>query len=243
MSFHGPSLHSASTEHLSEVWQGNEKGIVSTVFLSPHHSNPTSPRGGADQAQKLPIVHWRTCEWTRIKALHRMFCTNGHKGCIRHWKWVGESYQRWQTASTRAVPYKVWSSYSQKLQGEYQLGPTHYNILVPDVPVQYGRLETDWCTPDAVWFPRKILFHLTSEAGKTWLRSNQHVKQLPLAIISQIQKVVVCFVLASSDDNNHPNDDNPDVTTSFREGEVSDLAAADRLITYFETDLLKAIKQ
>ena len=87
------------------------------------------------------------------------------------------------------------------------------------------------------------MFHLTSKAGKTWLRTNQHAKQLPLAIISQIQKVVVYFVLAASDDDNHPNDDNPGLTTSFGDGKDSNLAAAERLITYFEKDLLKAIEQ
>ena len=84
---------------------------------------------------------------------------------------------------------------------------------------------------------------LCSEAGKTWLISNRHVKKLLLAIISQIQRIVVCFVLAASDDDNHPNDDDPDLTTFFVQGEDSDLAAADCLITYFEKDLLKAIEQ
>ena len=92
-------------------------------------------------------------------------------------------------------------------------------------------------------FLEKISFHLTSEAERTWLRTNQHIKQLLLAIISQIQKVVVYLVLAASDDDNHPNDNNPGLTTSFRDGEDSDLAMVKRLITYFEKDLLKAIEQ
>ena len=51
------------------------------------------------------------------------------------------------------------------------------------------------------------------------------------------------FVLASSDDTNHPTDNKPNVTTTFIAGGACKLTQADRLIQYFETDLLKAIDQ
>ena len=49
-------------------------------------------------------------------------------------------------------------------------------------------------------FLETTLFHLTSGAGKTWLNTNRECKQLPLAIISQIQKFVIHLVLATSDE-------------------------------------------
>ena len=92
-------------------------------------------------------------------------------------------------------------------------------------------------------FLEKILHHLTGEAGKSWLRLHRHVKQLRLVIITQIQQVVVFFVLAASDDANHPTANQPDATTTFTAGSPCDLAQASRLMHYFEVDLVKAIDQ
>ena len=67
-------------------------------------------------------------------------------------------------------------------------------------------------------FLENVLFHLTSEAGKTWLNTNKECKHLPLAILSQIQETIIHLVLAASDEGNHPNDNNPGETKLFTDG-------------------------
>ena len=78
-------------------------------------------------------------------------------------------------------------------------------------------------------FLKNVLFHLTSETGQTWLHTNKECKHLLLAIFSQIQKIVIYLVPAVSDDNNHPNDDNPWETKPFTDRRDSNLAASSDL--------------
>ena len=92
-------------------------------------------------------------------------------------------------------------------------------------------------------FLEQLLHRLTSEEGKSWLRIHKNVKQLPLVIITQIQQIIVLFVLAPSDDANHPTADQPDATTTFTAGSSCNLVQASCLMHYFELDLVKAIDQ
>ena len=91
-------------------------------------------------------------------------------------------------------------------------------------------------------FLNSVLYDLTKEAGKAWLISHKECKQLPLCILSQIQQIIIWFVLAVSDDKYQPNDDNPAVIM-FHNGGESDLATGNRLITLFKSELSIAIQQ
>ena len=64
-----------------------------------------------------------------------------------------------------------------------------------------------------------------------------------MAKINQIQKVVIFFVLAASDEANHPPNNQPNATTTFSADGACDLAQANCLMQYFETDIIKAIDQ
>ena len=88
-----------------------------------------------------------------------------------------------------------------------------------------------------------VLYDLTKESGKAWLYTHKECKHLSLCILSKIQQIIIHFVLAVSDDKNHPNDDNPGATTFFRDSGESDLAAGKRLITMFKRELTRAIQQ
>ena len=128
-----------------------------------------------------------------------------------------------------------------KVNNKWQLCTTITSFLM--FLYNLANWKDDQPRPILCEFLEKILFHLTSEAGKTWLRTHCNVKQLLLVIISQIQKVVVCFVLTGSDKTNHLPDDKPNATTTFTAGGAYDLAQADRLMQYFEADIIKAIDQ
>ena len=92
-------------------------------------------------------------------------------------------------------------------------------------------------------FLENVLFQLTSETGRTWLHTNRKYKQLPLNIISAIQTIITHLVLAASDEDNHPNPDDPEETKSILDERDRNLAMARRLMTLFEIDLIKAILQ
>ena len=76
-----------------------------------------------------------------------------------------------------------------------------------------------------------------------WLHTNKEWKQIPLAIIYQIQTIVTHLVLAASDEDNYPNLDNLEEIKPFSDNGDSNLAMAKRLITYFELVLVKVIQQ
>ena len=73
---------------------------------------------------------------------------------------------------------------SYKVNTEWQLCTTITSFLM--FLYNMADWKDDQPRPMLCEFLEKILFHLTSEAGKTWLRTHRNVKQLPLVIISQI---------------------------------------------------------
>mmetsp|Transcript_57376 Transcript_57376/g.62003 ORF Transcript_57376/g.62003 Transcript_57376/m.62003 type:complete len:199 (+) Transcript_57376:505-1101(+) len=92
-------------------------------------------------------------------------------------------------------------------------------------------------------FLEVVLYDLTKESRKAWLYTHKECKHLSLCILSQIQQIIINFVLAASDDENYPNDDDPGATTStsFRNGGESNLVVRNRLITMFKCELSRAI--
>ena len=81
-------------------------------------------------------------------------------------------------------------------------------------------------------FLENLLRHLTSEEGELWLHTFCNHKHVFLNIISTVQQVIVRLILAASDDKNHLDLNNLEVTCSIENSKYSNFTVALRLISY-----------